>query len=344
MTVGVLLAIAVGIGTQYLPARVPSLADGAVLAAAAGRAGRRPRRRADARSSTLGPQPAWRPSSTSSSDGGRVPIRETTRSASTRARAARSLVALLALVIGSPPERAGPVQGRVQPADGWQRDMALALTRPLADASHALHLDRPRELAAGCARTVGRRRHRRRDRCRPPRRRAAPSPPNRARDARRPRATFRRRPRRRGAEARVLAQASAARLDRGRLARDHAGLCARPRDRGEPRGRQRRRCRGPARDRPLAARCLQLVRRDPAQDRRLRPDVVVVSFGGNDDHRYMTGLPTAFDRLASATPPGAGVHAARRHRDRHVTRSGRSLVWIGLPVTRSPDQTAASRW
>jgi uncharacterized protein len=73
----------------------------------------------------------------------------------------------------------------------------------------------------------------------------------------------------------------------------------------------------------------------------LRPRVVVVSFGGNDDHGYMTGLPPG------VTIDGfAGRSWTSEYRRRVgglidlVNRAGAYLVWVGLPITRSPAQTA----
>ena len=72
-----------------------------------------------------------------------------------------------------------------------------------------------------------------------------------------------------------------------------------------------------------------------------RPNAVVVMFGGNDDHDFMTGLP-----------PGAHIGsfgssswlAEYRRRVRAimelVNRSGSYLVWIGLPISRNAEQTA----
>src|SRR4051794_17963204 len=72
---------------------------------------------------------------------------------------------------------------------------------------------------------------------------------------------------------------------------------------------------------------------------RLQPRVVVVSFGGNDDHRYMTGLPehVHIDRFAD----GAWKQEYGRRVGGlidMVNRSGAFLVWVGLPVTRNASQ------
>jgi hypothetical protein len=71
-----------------------------------------------------------------------------------------------------------------------------------------------------------------------------------------------------------------------------------------------------------------------------RPRAVVVMFGGNDDHGYMTGLPEG-ESISSF-----GSEAWRREYRRRVatimntvTRDGAFLVWIGLPISRDAEQT-----
>ena len=71
-----------------------------------------------------------------------------------------------------------------------------------------------------------------------------------------------------------------------------------------------------------------------------RPDVVVVAFGANDDHSYMTGLPAnvSVGEFASA----AWVKEYRRRVAGYmdtVIRGGGYLVWIGLPITSSESQS-----
>jgi hypothetical protein len=71
-----------------------------------------------------------------------------------------------------------------------------------------------------------------------------------------------------------------------------------------------------------------------------RPHAVVVGFGGNDDHSYMTGLP-ANVRIGEFGSPSW----TREYRRRvagimdTVADGGAQLIWIGLPITRSPAQT-----
>jgi hypothetical protein len=78
----------------------------------------------------------------------------------------------------------------------------------------------------------------------------------------------------------------------------------------------------------------------PEQIDRLKPNVVVVGFGGNDDHGYMTGLPDGvtvdgFDSISwrkqYARRAGGLMDA--------IARKGAYVVWIGLPITRDEAQT-----
>ena len=82
----------------------------------------------------------------------------------------------------------------------------------------------------------------------------------------------------------------------------------------------------------------------PAEIRRLDPEVVVVSFGANDDHGYMTGLPEDVEVDDFATR--AWVKEYRRRVGGlmdTISRGGRMVVWIGVPITRSPEQTERFR-
>ena len=74
--------------------------------------------------------------------------------------------------------------------------------------------------------------------------------------------------------------------------------------------------------------------------RRLRPKAVILGLGGNDDHGYMTGVPEG------VTLDGFGGPAWTNEYRRRVgglmdtaARGGAYVVWIGLPITRDPDQS-----
>jgi hypothetical protein len=70
------------------------------------------------------------------------------------------------------------------------------------------------------------------------------------------------------------------------------------------------------------------------------PRAVVLMFGGNDDHGFMTGIPEGRD---VGTFGSSTWRAEYRRRVANVmdtvTRNGAYLVWIGLPISRDPEQT-----
>jgi hypothetical protein len=74
--------------------------------------------------------------------------------------------------------------------------------------------------------------------------------------------------------------------------------------------------------------------------RKEKPRAVVVMFGGNDDHGYLTGLPEG----QSITSFGSQAWRQEyRHRVATImnaaTRGGAYVVWIGLPITKNAEQT-----
>jgi lysophospholipase L1-like esterase len=78
-----------------------------------------------------------------------------------------------------------------------------------------------------------------------------------------------------------------------------------------------------------------------SQLKALHPNAVVLGFGGNDDKGYMTGLPPDVSITAFDDP------AWRREYARRVggiidliNRTGAYVVWVGMPITRDPAQTA----
>jgi hypothetical protein len=77
---------------------------------------------------------------------------------------------------------------------------------------------------------------------------------------------------------------------------------------------------------------------------RKRPNAVVLTFGANDDHDLMTGVP------AGREVGGFGSRSwVREYRRRvgglmdDVTDRGAFLVWIGLPIARDAGQSARFR-
>jgi hypothetical protein len=74
---------------------------------------------------------------------------------------------------------------------------------------------------------------------------------------------------------------------------------------------------------------------------RLRPGVVVMSFGANDDHRYMTGLRDGVELGGFGSPTWRAEYRRRvRSMIDLVISRGAVVVWIGTPQTRSTDQSA----
>jgi uncharacterized protein len=75
--------------------------------------------------------------------------------------------------------------------------------------------------------------------------------------------------------------------------------------------------------------------------RKDRPRAVVVMFGGNDDHGFMTGLPEGAELDGFGGPRWTAEYARRVAGIMYtVSRARAYLVWIGLPITRDPAQTA----
>jgi uncharacterized protein len=73
----------------------------------------------------------------------------------------------------------------------------------------------------------------------------------------------------------------------------------------------------------------------------LHPNAVVLSFGGNDDKAYMTGLPAGVS-IGGFDDPAWKREYARRVAGLidMINRAGAFVVWMGLPITVDPAQTA----
>jgi hypothetical protein len=71
-----------------------------------------------------------------------------------------------------------------------------------------------------------------------------------------------------------------------------------------------------------------------------KPRAVVLMFGGNDDHGFMTGLPEGKE-IGSFGSPSWRAEYRRRVAGimETITQNGGFLVWIGLPISRDPVQT-----
>ena len=76
------------------------------------------------------------------------------------------------------------------------------------------------------------------------------------------------------------------------------------------------------------------------QVKALRPNVVVLNFGANDNHSYMTGLPDGVSIGSFASPEWVKEYRRRVGAVMDtVNRAGGVVVWIGLPIARSPTET-----
>jgi hypothetical protein len=76
------------------------------------------------------------------------------------------------------------------------------------------------------------------------------------------------------------------------------------------------------------------------QVKALKPNVVVLNFGANDNHGYMTGLPDGVSIGAFASPEWVKEYRRRVGAVMDtVNRAGGVVVWIGLPIARSPTET-----
>ena len=75
----------------------------------------------------------------------------------------------------------------------------------------------------------------------------------------------------------------------------------------------------------------------------LKPNVVVLNFGGNDNHGYMTGLPPGLSAVGDFAGPTWNREYLRRVRIvmDTINRAGATVVWIGLPIVSSPKMTGS---
>ena len=71
-----------------------------------------------------------------------------------------------------------------------------------------------------------------------------------------------------------------------------------------------------------------------------KPRAVVLMFGGNDDHGFMTGIPEGREVGTFGSPSWRAEYRRRvASVIDTVTRNGAYLVWIGLPISRDANQT-----
>jgi hypothetical protein len=249
------------------------------------------------------------------------------------------VVCFLALAIGLLLNAPGIHKSAYNKPDGWQRDVALALTGPIADVSHALLLDRPRE---GVQALIGRSGDDEIDT-----EIALPSSPPTAPRTARPTPTPSRptrskpappaRPKPRPAfspakKLRLWVAGDSLVITPGYAVVRAAGASPAIESVGGVEGRV-----ATGLTRPDVFNWFEEIKQ---RMKELRPRAVVLAFGGNDDKAYMTGLPKG----VSIDSFGGSVW--RKEYARRVggvmdviNRAGGFVVWIGLPQTRSPDQT-----
>jgi hypothetical protein len=76
------------------------------------------------------------------------------------------------------------------------------------------------------------------------------------------------------------------------------------------------------------------------QMRSRKPRAVVLMFGGNDDHNFMTGLPEGTGLGSFGSPSWLAEYRRRVAGVMDtITRKGAYLVWIGLPISHDAAQT-----
>ena len=243
------------------------------------------------------------------------------------------VVCVLALAIGLMLNAPGVHKSAYNKSDGWQRDVALALTGPLAGVSHALLLDRPRK---GVQALVGRSGD---DEIHTDIGLPAPPPaakPSRPSTPATPPASAPAKPRKLAfspkRKLRIWVAGDSLVITPGYAIVRAAGASPAMEPVGTVDGRV-----ATGLTRPDVFNWFDEIR---ARVKELRPRAVVLGFGGNDDKGYMTGLP-------DGTQVGDfGSWSWRREYARRVgglmdalNRAGAFVVWIGLPQTRSSAQT-----
>lgn len=235
------------------------------------------------------------------------------------------VVGALALVLGVFLTAPGMHKSAFNRQPGTVRDVALAVTGPLARVSHALLLDRPRHLVQV---VIGRGSADEIDTAiaLPPQ--AAPAEPGRGR-SRVPRSGAAFTPSHR---LRLWVAGDSLVIVPGYSIVRAAGAAPAIQSVGGVEGRI-----ATGLTRPDA---FNWFTRIATQMKKLRPSVVVLDFGANDDHDYMTGLPAGTSVGSFGSPTWQAEYRRRVAGVMDtVNRAGAVVVWIGLPVTRSETQT-----
>jgi uncharacterized protein len=246
------------------------------------------------------------------------------------------VIALLALVVSSLLNAPGMHKSAFNQPNGWKRNVALAITGPLAGVSHALLLDRPRKLLQDALGRGNEDKINTTISFTPPAPVTTPSPtttptashPAPHRSPKPHRAAFN--PRH---KLRLWVAGDSLVITPGWAIIRAAGKARAILPVGEgPDGRV-----ATGLERPDVFNWFAHV---TVEVRKLRPNAIVLDFGGNDDHGYMTGLPRGVSIGGFGT---ASWTAEYRRRVAglldSVNRAGVFVVWIGLPITRDAAQT-----
>ena len=235
------------------------------------------------------------------------------------------VVALCGLLLGVILNAPGLHKSASSQPEGWKRNVALAVTEPLQDVSSALLLDRPRRALKAA---LGRSSDDRIDTAV-----AVPSPPAKSTGGSHPkpppvkRTKFTPQHKLRmwiaGDSLVIVPGESLLRAAGGSPVLDPVG----PVDGRISTGLER----------PDVFNWFTHLRDVMKQD---KPDAVVLMFGGNDDHDFMTGLPQGVTIGPFDSPSWVAEYRRRvGGLMDSITRNGAFLVWIGLPVTHDPAQT-----
>jgi hypothetical protein len=247
------------------------------------------------------------------------------------------IVCVLALAIGLLLNAPGIHKSAYNKPDGWQRDVAVELTAPLADVSHALLLDRPRKAVQAA---VGRSDADEIDTDialpEPSPTPAPTTPTTTAKPSPTPTPPKETTPKRiafsPSKKLRLWVAGDSLVITPGYAIVRATGASPAIESVGGVEGRV-----ATGLTRPDVFNWFDEIRR---QLKSLRPRAVVLGFGGNDDKAYMTGLPDGVQIDAF------GGSVWRREYARRVgglmdmiNRAGALVVWIGLPQTQSAEQT-----
>ena len=242
------------------------------------------------------------------------------------------VVMVLALAIGLLLNAPGIHKSAYNKSDGWQRDVVIAFTGPLADVSHALLLDRPRRGVQALAGRSGADEIDTEialpDVAAPPPAPASPSAAPTGPATPKP-AKLAFSPKR---KLRLWVAGDSLVIIPGFAVVRAAGASPAIEAVGGVDGRV-----ATGLTRPDVVNWFDEVR---SKMKELRPRAVVLGFGANDDKTYMTGLPEG------VTIDAFGGSVWRREYARRVgglmdviNRAGAFVVWIGLPQTPSAEQT-----